>query len=218
MIICIGGMPGSGKTTIAKKLAAKYNIECIVQTDVLKALFVALNVCPQLVVPSHQAWRKSGDENNLIPFFDSQRNKFSALILKMMDYFCKREVPVIFEGVHIDPQLAKRDSVVYFYLTVCESTRDHRLRTKATGMRIAEWLNSFPYICKLDQYMRDTYPAFVVENESMDKTLQMIDDVVQFKINSNAKPCAKTDESSNKAKWRRHQIQSECDCAQKISL
>jgi cytidylate kinase len=40
MVVCIGGMAGSGKSTVARKLAEKYKLVCLSGGDALKALAV----------------------------------------------------------------------------------------------------------------------------------------------------------------------------------
>jgi len=73
MVICISGMAGTGKSTLSKRLAEKYNLKCYSGGDALKELAKA-----EGYDVSHQGWWESSEGLNFLnqrindPKFDKE--------------------------------------------------------------------------------------------------------------------------------------------------
>src|SRR5689334_7422819 len=59
-VLVISGMPGAGKSTIARLLAAKHNVEELIHTDSIKTALQVLGDTSLRMEKSHTAWQQCG--------------------------------------------------------------------------------------------------------------------------------------------------------------
>ena len=81
VVICISGMAGTGKSTLSKKLAKKYNLKCFSGGDALKELAMA-----EGYNASHEGWWESSEG---LTFLNTRINdpKFDkAVDAKLLEY------------------------------------------------------------------------------------------------------------------------------------
>ena len=81
-VILINGVPGSGKTTIAYKLAAILEIEEVIQTDTIKEVFKVINHPEIALSTTHSAWKFFGEKNeqNIINGFKAHTKYFEDFL------------------------------------------------------------------------------------------------------------------------------------------
>ena len=125
VVILINGAPGSGKTTLAFKLADKLSIDQVIQTDTLKLFFRINNHSPISLIPSHEVWKLFGKKTseNIIKSFNIHTISFERFLLKAVNLTQEEGKDIIIEGVHATPKLF--NSITYknkigFFLDVSE--------------------------------------------------------------------------------------------------
>jgi len=107
-IILIGGVPGTGKTTIAVELAKKLGIEHIIHTDTIRNIMRYYETNPLLHEVSHTAWKYFGECNNknIIKGFFKHAFLLNKVIKDLIQDIIKKGSSAIIEGIHITPLLS----------------------------------------------------------------------------------------------------------------
>jgi len=121
IVICIGGIPGTGKTTLSYQLATIFKIDKVINIDLLKSTLKALQIDtnPYLTTTSHEAYKI----DNLDPISGYYRycevlNQYVVSVLKSLS----NEQLVIVEGVTVNDQLIKQlrsENIPFIYLFIC---------------------------------------------------------------------------------------------------
>ncbi|HLP79914.1 MAG TPA: AAA family ATPase [Acidobacteriota bacterium] len=183
MIVMIGGMPGSGKSTIGQDIACALGIEELIHTDTLKTLRKVAGVADVSVAPSHSAGRVLGVDD--FAGYAVHSTAYGLLFNEIAQYSCDKKI--LIEGVQCSPALY--DSLpgkkIGFYLTCPPVLRRERLQQKMykrTGAKPL-WLEHFDTICSLDRHLlqqTSQYGMIAVDNlcrcRSKGEMVEMIKD------------------------------------------
>ncbi len=87
MVICISGMAGTGKSTLSKKLAKKYNLKCYSGGDALKEMAKA-----EGYDATREGWWETPEGLNFLRTRASDPKFDSAVDAKLLEYACKGNV------------------------------------------------------------------------------------------------------------------------------
>src|SRR3989338_671256 len=105
VVIVIGGMPGSGKTTLAIAVAHHEGIEQTIQTDTIKELF-QLQHYPEIAYTfTQQAWKFIGErtDQNIIAGFNAHASYFEPVLQGLATITEEKGKHIIIEGAQATP-------------------------------------------------------------------------------------------------------------------
>ncbi len=187
LIILIGGVPGSGKSTVATELANQLSIIRTQSTDMLREVMRALiprRVSPALHESSFAAGKslhsssfyKANLANAVISGYHTQSDMVSVACRSVLKRAINERVSMILEGVHIRPSLYKKirkaDAItVPIILAELEEEklkRNFRGRSNVAAQRVAKrYLKNFNEIWQLQSTIlseADAEDIEIVEN------------------------------------------------------
>ena len=197
LLVLIGGVPGTGKSTVATELANGIGIVRTQSTDMLREVMRILipeRVAPLLHTSSFNAGRALNtadiyavrDEENLLYGFQRQTELVEVACQAVLQRALNERVSMILEGVHIRPTLlqriAKNDAVIVpFTLCVLDknSLISHikRRRTKTQQRRAARYLKKIDDIWQLQSALlseADSADIQILNNLDREKTVSEI--------------------------------------------
>lgn len=198
IVICLGGAPGVGKSTIATRLALRLGINRVVPTDAIREVLrtvVPPTVLPELHVSTYECVGPPRDgDPSLLTFRRQAHAVVAASTAVAARLTCERR-SVILEGAHLLPgevarQLHARGSdaiVVELLLTVAheDAHRAHLTHRKQRepGRGGDRHLNHLPVIRRLqDELRRLAGDADVAEHDighPEDLTQRIVDQLVR---------------------------------------
>ena len=201
MIILIGGVPGSGKSTIATELANRLSIIRTQSTDMLREVMRSLipkRISPALHASSFSAGKimhsnafyKSNETDALISGFELQADMVSVACEAVLNRAISEGVPMILEGVHMRPKLFEKMSktgaiVIPVILSVLDKKRlrnNIRGRSDKVEKRNAKrYLDHFDQIWQLQSTIlsnADAADIEIVDNLNKDETIMEICKIV----------------------------------------
>jgi 2-phosphoglycerate kinase len=194
--IVLGGAPGTGKSTLATRLAVRLNIPRVVTTDAIRDVLrtvVPANVLPEL----HRSTFEVVDPEAADPFsgFDRQCNAVGAAAVAVADRLADEHRSVIIEGVHALPGATTRAlrehpgaPIVIERLIVQDAADRHAdlLRRRATSepnRRGDRHLAGFDRVRMIQQRLHDEAAAAGVSTidggEAGDLTQDIVDEIVE---------------------------------------
>ena len=201
LIIMIGGIPGSGKSTIAATLASQLSIIRTQSTDMLREVMRSLipkRVSPSLHDSSFNAGRaihdknfyKSNREEAMIRGFEMQSDMVAVACDAVLSRALNEGVSMILEGVHLRVQsyqrIRKSEAVVVpIMLAVLEKSRLRRHfkgRSEQAEARAAKrYLKHFDLIWQLQTSIlseADAADIEIIESAEIEETITEICRVV----------------------------------------
>ena len=187
VVIFINGVPGTGKTTVAHKLAARLSVEEIIQTDFLKQVFRYLEHDENSYMPSHQAWRLFGNKTkkNIIKGFENCIDYFEPWITGLSGFSSKRLKIVIVEGVQATPKIFERipGEKKGFLLVNDEKVNLKRLESKNSKRTNPHnlFFEHYDVIKILQEHLKKqalSQGFEIIENKDSDKTADRIVEVL----------------------------------------
>jgi 2-phosphoglycerate kinase len=158
-IIMLCGVPGTGKTTMAYKLALALKIDKVLSMDVLKnAARAFMNPAdhPYLFVDSHRAYAVEG--HAMIESYLAHSAAANQLLLKTLAH--TKDNLIIAEGVTLHADFAKtlaNHDVLYINLTLAEPALRARYREKSK-LRPDAWSDNLPRILEIQEYLTAISP------------------------------------------------------------
>ena len=196
--IFISGVPGTGKTTLAMKLAQELGIDQVVSTDTVRAVLRSVgdeNKNPVLFSVSHDSWKYFGEKNaqNIWKGFTAH----SKLLFPVMVYMLKKSFEegrsIIFEGVHITPEFIQGldfPNLFSFFIIVSEDSilKDrYSMKNSFRSIPHKGWEKNFDVIRFIESKILEDKKCFtrVLENkeifDSTNKILEVINEVLSDK-------------------------------------
>lgn len=201
LVILIGGVPGSGKSTVATELTNRLSIIRTQSTDMLREVMRAL--IPKRVSPSlhdssfnagkslhSQDFYKTNKEEAMVRGYEMQSDMVSVACDAVLSRAINEQVSVILEGVHMRAglyeKMSKSDAVVVpVMLAVLEKNRlkrNFKGRSEQVEKRAAKrYLKNFDLIWQLQTAIlseADTADIEIVDNIELDETINEICRVV----------------------------------------
>ncbi len=217
LIILIGGVPGSGKSTIATELASRLSIVRTQSTDMLREVMRALipkRVSPSLHESSFNAGkaqfrssiRKTKNLDTLLSGYQMQSDMVAVACEAVLNRAVNERVSLILEGVHMRPDLFRRldkvtDAVVVpVILAVLQQKRlRQNIRERAGEKRAAKrYLNHFDEIWQLQTAIlsdADAADIEIVDSMDIDETAteicKMVTDTLAVRYKSRIRTLAR---------------------------
>lgn len=154
-IIFIGGIPGTGKTTLAYKLASQYRIDKVISLDVIKNTMKCFveSKDDYLFTTTHQAYKI--DNLNVVDGFIKHTLSINEYFYKVINKFTSEKV-IIVEGATITNDFVnrfKKSNIIYINLYL--NKRDsliNRYNLKSR-MRSGKWIESIEQIEEINDYL-----------------------------------------------------------------
>jgi len=166
-LILIGGVPGTGKTTIAKKLALNLKIDKVLSTDMIKifAKTYLNNENKYLLTTTHEAYKI--DNLSIIEGYLKHSTTMNNLILEILPNI--KDNIIIIEGVTINKEFLKnidknKYEIVHINLTTKKETLINRYKEKSK-LRKSNWIENIHIIEEIDNYLKKGNITIINNNE-----------------------------------------------------
>lgn len=141
IVICLGGAPGVGKSTLATRLALRLDITRIIPTDAVREVLrtvVPPTVLPELHVSTYESVAGDAAAGCSITQFLRQSHAVGSACVAVAARLCAERRNVLLEGAHLLPgtvrdQLRRRapDAIVVELLLTVNREDDHRAQLTA---------------------------------------------------------------------------------------
>lgn len=131
-VILIGGSPMSGKTTLALKLASKYEYGCISTDDIGEIISTVSDINPMKDLDYREYYVNKSIED-LITETSLYHQKLWPSIRHLIEIHSTWSSPIIIEGWALYPQLVediKADNIRIIWLVADEAVLEQRLRSQ----------------------------------------------------------------------------------------
>lgn len=173
-LILIGGVPGTGKTTIAYHLALTLKIDKVLSTDMIK-LFTKTyckNYDKYLYTTTHEAYKL--ENLSIIDGYLKHSKVINDQVLKVLDNI--KDKVIIIEGSTLNRDLLNiidKDKYEFVYLNLTLPIEDLKKRYKLKSkLRKSNWLENITIIEEISNYLlKDNINIL---NNDIDKTLERI--------------------------------------------
>ena len=151
-IIFLGGIPGTGKTTLAYKLALKYKIDKVISLDILKTILKEYEDNTYINTTTHEAYKI--DDLSVVDGFLKHSNIINEYFYKFIQKF--NDKVMIVEGATITKEftlLFLDDEVCYINLIVEEKEELVRRYQEKMKLRKSKWLDNIDNILEINDYL-----------------------------------------------------------------
>lgn len=196
-VIFICGAPGTGKTTLAIKLAERLGIDQVVSSDIVRAVLRSLSNesnDPLLFSVTHDSWKHFGGKNfeNMWKGFIAHCNYLFPVFNSILDKSLSEGRSIIFEGSHITPSFLKKvgvDNTFSILLTVKDDSsllERYALKNLPRTVSYSGWKNNFDVIRYIESKILDEKECFtkIIENKNLGEALNEILEVIN-EVSSN---------------------------------
>lgn len=207
LIVLIGGVTGSGKSTISSEVAYRMDIGRIQSTDMMREIiraYLTPEAVPTLGYSSFEAWRglaapadepAGGAENPVIAGFLSQFVTMKPALHAAIARAVKERHDLIIEGVHIAPSLmdladAQRSTLVVplMLATMERAALEKQLKRRGrekSGRQASRYLSHIDDIWELQSYLlseADNAGIPIITNWHIETTVREILNLIMAKV------------------------------------
>jgi 2-phosphoglycerate kinase len=198
LIVLIGGVTGSGKSSVATEMAHRLGIVRTQSTDMLREvmrMLVPNRLLPVLHKSSFNAWEAlpyQYEPNSLNAIADGYRSQMELLSLPceaVIQRALRERVSLILEGVHVHPSLTERiaerergDAIIVPVMLAVLKQKQLKKRLLGRGvqapLRETELqLSHFDAIWTLQEFMlaeADKYNVPIIANEDKERAISLV--------------------------------------------
>ncbi len=207
LILLIGGVTGSGKSTLSAELAYRLDIAGMQSTDMMREIirsYLPSQVIPTLLHSSFSAWRglpfprkqqQKEVDSPVITGFLSQINTMKPALEAAISRAALESQHLILEGVHVLPShLSMKDvgsDVVVIPIMLATMNKDSlrkrfKIRARDNAERKADrYINHMDDIWELQSYLlneADVAGIPIIANQSIDETIREVLGVISNTI------------------------------------
>ena len=164
-IIFLGGIPGTGKTTLAYKIALKYKIDKVISLDILKTVLNEYENDPYINTTTHEAYKI--DNLTVTDGFLKHSKIINGYFYKFIKKF--NDKIIIVEGATITKEFTNlfiEDDICYINLVVDDIEELIRRYKEKLKIRKSKWLDNLDTILKINDFLK----------EQADKNINSIND------------------------------------------
>lgn len=151
-IILIGGVPGTGKTTLARKIALDFNIEKIIELDTFKSIIkLYIKEDKYINTTTHDAYKI--ENTNYLDGYIKHCNCLQKYLLEYIKTIQKDEI-IIIEGAQLTPNIInslKEFDILYINLN---ETKDTLLERYNKKRRKSNWEEDIDCIISISDYLK----------------------------------------------------------------
>ena len=173
-LILIGGVPGTGKTTLAYQLALTLKIDKVISTDILKIYTKTFNqdFDKYIFTTTHEAYKL--DNLSIINGYLKHSQTINELVLNILENI--KDNVIIIEGSTINKELIKKIDkdkyeVIYLNLITNKDLLIKRYKQKLK-LRQSNWLDNIKVIEEISSYLSKNNNNFLIDNKN--KTTERI--------------------------------------------
>jgi len=203
LIILIGGITGSGKSTVSSELAFRLDISRHQSTDMMREIirsYLSPQMVPTLKYPSFEAWRGlpgaaeeggKASESQVVSGFLAQFSAMKLALESTIDRAIEERHHLILEGVHVVPTElnldAKQDDAVVIPIMLASMKKDLlrkqlKRRGREKDKRLASYyLENIDGIWDLQSWLLDEEDKAgtpIIENWYLEDTVRAALDLV----------------------------------------
>ena len=125
-VLLIGGSPMIGKSTVAKRIAIEYSLNCISTDDIGEILQTALNIDP-MMGRNYLEYYENTDVNSLIEDLKKYHSAMKRAIIRMIDKHSALGESMIIEGYAVYPDIVLNENTDAIWLIASENLLRKRL-------------------------------------------------------------------------------------------
>lgn len=178
-LILIGGVPGTGKTTVAYQLALKLKIDKLVSIDMIKAMTRAYsnNFGKYVFTTTHEAYKL--ENISVIEGFLKHSREINKIALDIVNQI--KDNVIIIEGATINKEMLNvinKDKYEFVYINLVldyeELVKRYEMKNK---LRKGKWLDNIVAIKEINEYLKKD--NFNINNNYLKDTVERIVEYVK---------------------------------------
>ena len=201
ILILLGGVSGTGTTTVAAELGHKLGIRRVIGTDSIREVMrkiIAKDLLPTIHASSYDAWKKmkvpvSPEYDKIIMGFRMQAERIAVGVEALMDRALYECISAVIEGTHIVPGFIDKKYMdmpnIFFFILNVDDEKEHRARFHArayeTRRASNKYLKNFKSIRKIQEDVINkakSHGVRVIENDDLEETTNIITNIVMDKM------------------------------------
>ena len=177
-LILIGGVPGTGKTTIAYNLALNLKIDKVLSIDILKALAKTFNTNSEYInTTTHEAYKI--ENTSIVEGYKRHSKVVNNIVLEVLENI--KDKIIIIEGTTINKDfinMLNKDKYdfVSLNLTTSPETLITRYKEKEK-IRKSNWIDNIKVIEEIANYL--SIDSINIENDNIKNTIERIEKYVK---------------------------------------
>jgi len=197
ILILLGGVSGTGTTTVGAELGHRLGIRRVIGTDTIREVMrkiIAQDLLPTIHASSYDAWKKmkvpvSPEYDKIIMGFRTQAERIAVGVEALMDRALYECISAVIEGTHLVPGFIDKKYMnmqnVFFFILDIEDEKEHRARFHArsyeTKRASNKYLRNFRSIRRIHEDVIDkakSQGVRIIENDDLERTTNEITNIV----------------------------------------
>ncbi len=191
MIILICGMPATGKSTLAIKLAAELDFKVCIGVDEIKEVVKKYDNNPFLSKSSHDAWQLIGKrtEKNILSGFQKYCQGLKSGVMSIFEKSEKNGENIIIEGIQLLPKLYCHDlqnfNLFYFiikseYKNIYKEKIRHKILERH-GKQVDVWSEKFREFILIEEEVlkqAERFKCHVLPEKNFYEQIEIIKNII----------------------------------------